>query len=45
MKGWFKPCGLHSEFPENEIVAGAIDFLMGRFQYIFYYYFILKLIG
>ena len=35
MKGWFKPCGLHAEFPENEVVAGAIDFLMGLFDNVF----------
>uniref|UniRef100_A0A7S4HII3 Uncharacterized protein n=1 Tax=Vannella robusta TaxID=1487602 RepID=A0A7S4HII3_9EUKA len=29
MKGWYKPCGLHSEYPENEVIAGVIDFLMG----------------
>jgi len=29
MKGWFKPCGLSDEYPENEVVASAFDFVMG----------------
>ena len=29
MKGWYKPCGLRTEFPENELVAGALDYFIG----------------
>jgi hypothetical protein len=29
MKGWFKPCGLSDEYPENEVVASAFDFVSG----------------
>jgi len=27
LKAWYKPCGLFSEYPENEVIASGIDFL------------------
>lgn len=29
LKGWFKPCGLHNEYPENEVISSEIEYLLG----------------
>ena len=30
LKGWFKPCGLQYEAPESEVIAGMLDYYLGR---------------